>query len=59
MSIAKIITERHDDGYVAYPLGLKGVVVGEGDTYDEALQDVQSAIKFYIETFGADAYAKS
>jgi hypothetical protein len=27
----KIIVERHPDGYVAYPLGLKGVVVGEGD----------------------------
>ena len=29
----KIIVEKHPDGYVAYPLGLKGVVVGEGDTY--------------------------
>jgi hypothetical protein len=27
----KIIVEKHSDGYVAYPLGLKGVVVGEGD----------------------------
>jgi hypothetical protein len=25
----KIIVEKHPDGYVAYPLGLKGVVVGE------------------------------
>lgn len=24
----KIIVEKHTDGYVAYPLGLKGVVVG-------------------------------
>ncbi len=29
----KIIVEKYEDGYVAYPLGLKGVVVGEGDTY--------------------------
>jgi len=29
----KIIIEKHPEGYVAYPLGLKGVVVGEGDTY--------------------------
>ena len=28
----KIIVEKHADGYVAYPLGLKGVVVGDGDT---------------------------
>ena len=37
-----------------YPLGLKGVVVGEGDTYEEALTDVKSAIKFHIETFGRE-----
>lgn len=47
----KIIVEKHPDGYVAYPLGLKGVVVGEGDTYEEALADAKSAIKFHIETF--------
>jgi predicted RNase H-like HicB family nuclease len=50
----KIIVEKHTDGYVAYPLGLKGVVVGEGDTYEEALADVKSAIRFHIESFGAD-----
>jgi predicted RNase H-like HicB family nuclease len=48
----KIIVEKHPDGYVAYPLGLKGIVVGEGDTYEEALADVRSAIAFHIETFG-------
>ena len=51
----KIIVERHSDGYVAYPLGLKGVVVGEGETYDDALADVKSAIRFHIETFGEEA----
>ena len=50
----KIIVEKHPDGYVAYPLGLKGVVVGEGDTYEEALADVKSAIRFHIETFGQE-----
>ncbi len=50
----KIIVEKHPDGYVAYPLGLKGVVVGQGDTYEEALADVKSAIQFHIETFGPD-----
>ena len=48
----KIIVEKHSDGYVAYPLGLKGVVVGEGDSYEEALADVKSAIQFHIATFG-------
>jgi predicted RNase H-like HicB family nuclease len=56
MSTVKIIIEKHPDGYVAYPLGLKGVVVGEGDTYDEALADVNSAISFHVETFGAAAF---
>jgi predicted RNase H-like HicB family nuclease len=50
----KIIVEKHPDGYVAYPLGIKGVVVGEGDTYEEALSDVKSAIRFHIDTFGSD-----
>ena len=48
----KIILEKHSDGYVAYPLGMKGIVVGEGDSYEEALADVKSAIRFHIETFG-------
>jgi predicted RNase H-like HicB family nuclease len=50
----KIIVEKHPDGYVAYPLGLKGVVVGQGDTYEEALADVKSGIRFHIESFGKD-----
>jgi len=50
----KIIVEKHPDGYVAYPLGIKGVLVGEGDTYEEALSDVKSAIRFHIDTFGPD-----
>jgi predicted RNase H-like HicB family nuclease len=50
----KIIIEKHSDGYVAYPLGIKGSVVGQGDTYEEALADVKSAIRCYIEIFGKE-----
>ena len=50
----KIVVEKHPDGYVAYPLGLKGIVVGEGETYEGALTDVRSAICFHIETFGRE-----
>lgn len=50
----KIIIEKHKDGYVSYPIGLKGVVVGQGDSYDEALADVRSAIRFHIDTFGKE-----
>ena len=53
----RIIVEKHPDGYIAYPLGvIKGAVVGQGDTYDEALANARSAIRFHIETFGKDAF---
>lgn len=48
----KLIVERHPDGYVAYPVNMKGVVVGQGDSFEEALKDVKSAIAFHVETFG-------
>ena len=51
----KIVVEEHSDGFVAYPLGLAGVVVGQGDTYDEAVADAKSAIAFHIESFGQEA----
>lgn len=50
----KIVVEKNPDGYVAYPLGFKGIVVGQGDTYEEALADVKSAIRFHLETFGRE-----
>jgi predicted RNase H-like HicB family nuclease len=51
----KIVVEKHPDTYLAYPLGFKGVVVGQGETYEDALADVKSAIRFHVETFGAEA----
>lgn len=45
-----IIVERHENGFTAYPLTTRGIVIGQGDT--EALADVESAIKFHVETFG-------
>ena len=50
----KIVVEKHPDGYVAYPLGFKGVVIGQGDSYEEALSDVKSAIRFHVESFGEE-----
>lgn len=52
----KIVVEKHPDGYVAYPVGLKGVVIGQGDTYEQALADVKSAIQFHIESFGDEVF---
>jgi predicted RNase H-like HicB family nuclease len=55
MRYFKVIVEKHPEGYVAYPMGLKGVVIGEGETYEDALEDVRSAIRFHIQTFGPEA----
>ena len=54
----KIVVEKHSDGYVAYPLGMKGTVVGDGETYEDALANVKSAIRFHIETFGNEALSE-
>ena len=40
--------------YVAYPIGVEGVVVGQGATFEEALASVKAATRFHIETFGRD-----
>jgi predicted RNase H-like HicB family nuclease len=50
----KILIEKHTDGYVAYPIGIVGAVVGQGETYEEALADVKSALACYIEIFGKE-----
>ena len=55
MRTVKIVVEKHPEGYVAYPLGIDGVIVGQGESYEEALADVRSAIRFHIETFGRES----
>jgi len=54
MKNLKIGIEKHDDGYIAYPVGMKGIVVGEGDSYEDALADEKSAVAFHIESFGKE-----
>jgi hypothetical protein len=56
MKKLKFVVEKHRDGYVAYPLGLKGAVVGEGDSYESALANARSAAVFHIESFGKEAF---
>ena len=55
MKSLKIVVEKHPDAYVAYPLGIKGVVVGQGETYETAVADLKSALQFHLETFGPNA----
>lgn len=54
MKRIQLVVEQHPDGFVAYPLGLKGVVVGQGDTAAAAQADCESAMRFHVETFGAE-----
>ena len=43
MERAHFIVEQHPDGFIAYPLGVVGVVVGQGETSADALEDARSA----------------
>ena len=54
MKPLKIVVEKHPDTYVAYPLGVKGVVVGQGETYEAAVANLKSALQFHVEAFGPD-----
>lgn len=54
MASVKVIIEQHSDGFVAYPVGLKGVCVAQGDTREEVVSNIESAIRFHLETFGQD-----
>ncbi|MBM3831803.1 MAG: type II toxin-antitoxin system HicB family antitoxin [Verrucomicrobia bacterium] len=56
MKRREVVVEKHPDGYVACPLGLKGVVVGQGDSYEEAIADCKSPIHFHLETFGPESH---
>ena len=47
------VIEKDTDGYFAYCPELQGCYT-QGDTYEEALSEVQSAIRFHVETFGAE-----
>ena len=55
----KIVIAKESDGYVGYPLGIEGVVAGEGDTYEEALADTASALLFHLKTFDPKVLNKS
>jgi hypothetical protein len=59
MKKLKFVIEKHPDGYVAYPLGLKGAVVGQGESSESALADAKSAAVFHIESFGKGSFRRS
>jgi predicted RNase H-like HicB family nuclease len=55
----KVVVEHVEDGYIAYPLGMKGVVVGQGDSYEAALADVTSAIRAHVREFGVECLSEA
>jgi hypothetical protein len=45
----KIIIEKHSDGFCGYPLGFSnGAIVGQGDSYLEALQSTEDSMKAFM-----------
>jgi len=48
-----VIIEKDDHGYFAYVPNLKGCVT-QGDTVEEAMQNIKEAIELYIETLQRD-----
>jgi len=47
------IIEKDDDGYFAYVPSLKGCM-SQGNSMEEALQNIKEAIELYIETLSHD-----
>ena len=50
------IIEKDEHGYFAYVPNLKGCVT-QGDTVEEAMQNIKEAIELYIETLNQDEVA--
>lgn len=55
----RVQLEQAEDGWLAYPDGINGVVVSQGDTAAEALADLQSALRFHLASFGTSTQPAS
>lgn len=49
-----VMLHLNEGEFTAFPIGIEGAVVGQGDTFDEALESAKSATLFHIETFGPE-----
>ena len=55
----KLIIEKHSDGYCGYPLGFSnGAIVGQGNTYLEALQSTEGSIQAFFDYYGKEEFEK-
>jgi predicted RNase H-like HicB family nuclease len=48
------VVEEHPDGFVSYPLGVEGAVIGDGETAEDALTSAKAALAAHIEAFGPE-----
>lgn len=55
----RVQLEQAEDGWLAYPQAIHGVVIGQGDTAAEALADLHSALRFHGDTFGSSSLSAS
>ncbi|MBT0881955.1 type II toxin-antitoxin system HicB family antitoxin [Campylobacter sp. RM12642] len=51
------IIEKDENGYYAYVPALKGCV-SQGDTYEEALENIKEASELYLESLSDDERLK-
>jgi hypothetical protein len=51
-----VMLDLSEGNYTSFPIGVDGAVVGQGDTFDEALESAKSATQFHIETFGHEIF---
>jgi hypothetical protein len=57
MKNIKLIIEKHADGFTGYPVGFRnGAILGQGETYQEALSDTKGAIQAFIEYYGMEKF---
>ena len=55
----RVVLEQAEDGWLAYPERINGVVVSQGDTAAEVPADLQSAIQFHLDSFGTSTQPAS
>ncbi len=54
MKLAVVLEPSEEGGYTAYVPSLPGCI-SEGDSKDEALQNIREAVELYLETVEDDA----
>ncbi len=58
MKEIRVIVEKRTSGYLAYPAGMKEDIRGEGSTREEALANVESALRVHIKSKNSNGYNK-